>query len=100
MSIRFAWLRRFLAAFCLSLLVVLTGMAFLIADMSTCQTLSTPSPVETASADVSIAALPDWAQDIYALLPAPMRLWIRIPEVMGIWVPMEEDRQEHLPRFG
>ena len=95
---RHTWFRRFMTAFILSLLVAVTGMAFLIADLQTCRTLSIPSPAKDA-AERSIVALPDWAEDVYAFLPAPMRAWLRIPEAVGIWIPKEQDRQEHLPRF-
>ena len=96
---RYAWFGRFITAFILSLLVAVTGMAFLIADLQTCRTLSISSPAEEAMATLSLSAIPEWAEDIYTFLPAPMRAWLRIPEAVGIWIPKEQDRQEHLPRF-
>lgn len=100
MRSRYRWLRRFLAAFCVTLLAVLTGMGCVIADINTRRTSFPDDPWMTATVEIGAASLPEWAQKAVSLLPADWRLWGLIPETLGLTIPREQDRLEHLPRFG
>lgn len=99
MRSRYRWLRRFLAAFCVTLLAVLTVMGCVIADINTRRTALAEDPLTTTTVEIGAAALPAWAQKAVSLLPAEVRLLGLIPETLGLTIPREQDRQEYLPRF-
>ena len=100
MGKRYNRFRSFMIAFCITLLIWVTGLCFLIADVNTRRTTFSGSPLP----DVDLSAweldrLPDWVQRGFSLLPAPARMLCWIPETVGLAIPREWDRQEHAPRL-
>lgn len=89
-----------MAAFCITLIVLMTGLCCFIADVNTRRTAFSGNPLP----DVDLSAweldcLPDWVQQGFSLLPAPVRMLCWIPEAVGLALPREWDKQEHAPRL-
>lgn len=99
MHSRYLWLRRFLAVFCVTLIVALAGVACAIADVNTRSTAFSVDPTVRMEVEAGTASLPEWAQRAMGLLPAPARLLGWLPEGVGITLPREQDRQRQLPRL-
>lgn len=96
---RYPRFRAFMAAFCITLILLLTGIGFVVADANTRRvTLG-----ENAFPAVDLAAwepdrLPAWVQEGFCLLPAPVRMLCWIPEAT-LALPRVWTDKENAPRL-
>ena len=89
-----------MAAFCITLMVTMTGLCFIIADANTRRTAFGGDPLPAINmAEWEIDRLPEWVQQGVNLLPAPLRMLCWIPEVVGLSLPREWSDREHAPRL-
>ncbi|MGI6264863.1 MAG: hypothetical protein ACOYJY_05310 [Acutalibacteraceae bacterium] len=91
---------RFLGAFCAALIPPLTALGFFTADINTRRTAFRGDPLQGwALLQWDPAALDDVLEDGLELLPAPTRLLMSLPRLIGVELPREIDRRQNRPRF-
>lgn len=95
--------QKFMAAFCITLIVLFTGTAFFVADSNTRMTAFGGEPLPAVDLNEwDLNHTPKWLREAFNLLPAPARMLCWIPEVLGLALPHELEEQAHAadaPRF-